>query len=305
MSRKIGMRALPALLAMLLVSAGVVLAVSAQCNETSDNQLNIQSPYFKSTDKVVDSMMIPIDAEKYNKPMSKEEFYQANEEYIKFLSEQFGEEVAAKMVENAYAKMTEYSLNSGAMNVGHIEQILNEDVYIWPYVSRDTTMSDDDGPINLIFFNIRRSPLMNSFITTGQWQRAMGWGECGLRGDSLASLQWVGSDGVDAPNGGQLENGSYFTTRHHLVLFDGCYDSDIGYWCYGNCHYEEFRLPSGIALPYHGLYDNSMTLGRDHVLEFARNYRNLNDWTWVNLSNGAGWEQYHDGWGIVLHMPTP
>jgi hypothetical protein len=41
MNGNIGMRALSALLAMLLVSAGVVLAVSAQCNEASDNQLNI------------------------------------------------------------------------------------------------------------------------------------------------------------------------------------------------------------------------------------------------------------------------
>lgn len=305
MNGKIGMRALSVLLAMLLVSAGVVPTTAAQSDETLANQLGIQSPYFKSTDKVVDSKVIPIDAEKYNKPMSKEEFYRANEEYIKFLTKQFGEEIATKMVEDAYVETTEHFLNKDVMNVGDIEQILNEDVYIWPYGSRDTTMSDDDGPINLIFFNRNRNVLMNTFITTGQWHRAMGWGECGLRGDSLASLQWVASDGVDAPNGGQLEQGSYFTTRYHLVLFDGCYDPDIGNWCYGNCHYEEFRLPSGQDewLPYHALVDNSMILGRNHVHGFVDDYLNLDDWTWVNLFNKAGWEGVHDGWGIVLHMP--
>jgi hypothetical protein len=131
MNGKIGMRALSVLLAMLLVSAGVVPTTAAQSDETLANQLGIQSPYFKSTDKVVDSKVIPIDAEKYNKPMSKEEFYRANEEYIKFLTKQFGEEIATKMVEDAYVETTEHFLNKDVMNVGDIEQIVAFEILIY------------------------------------------------------------------------------------------------------------------------------------------------------------------------------
>ncbi len=74
MNGKIGMRAFSVLLAVLLVSGVMVPAVSAQSDETLANQLGIQSPYFKSVDKVVNSKVIPIDAEKVNKPISKEEF---------------------------------------------------------------------------------------------------------------------------------------------------------------------------------------------------------------------------------------
>ncbi len=136
MNGKIGMRALSTLFAVLLVSVCVVPAVAAQSDETLANQLGIQSPYFKSTDKVVDSKVIPIDAEKYNKPMSKEEFYRANEEYIEFLTEQFGEEIATKMVEDEYTQATVHPLEVDIKSVGDIRQILGEDVYIWPYVSR-------------------------------------------------------------------------------------------------------------------------------------------------------------------------
>lgn len=80
MNEKIGMRALSMGLAVLLVSVAMVPAVAAQSDETLAHQLGIQSPYFKSTDKVVNSKVIPIDAEKYNKPMSKEDFCRANEE---------------------------------------------------------------------------------------------------------------------------------------------------------------------------------------------------------------------------------
>lgn len=285
------------LFAILLVSMGVVPAMAAQSDdETLANRLNIQSPYFKSTDKVTDSKVIPIDAEKYNKPMSKEEFYRANEEYIKFLTKQFGEEIATKMVEDAYIKATVHPSEVGIKSLGDIRQILGEDVYIWPYVSRDTVMDDSDGPANLIFFNRNRHQAAMDFINTGQWNTALGYAEYSMRGDSPSSLAWVGSSGTGGSTN-QIENGAYLTTRYHMVLFDGLYDPDIGYWCYGNCHYETFQLPIG-----HVLSDNCCIYGRNFAFGFADDYLNLDDWTWVNLFNSDGWEWAHDGWGIVLHM---
>lgn len=297
MEKRVVMQAFSALLTTLLVILTMVSAVSAQSEDTFTNQPNIQSPYFKSTDKVVDSKGIPIDADKYNKPMSKEEFYQANEEYIKFLTEQFGEEIATKMVENAYAEATEHPLKGDIKAVGEgVRQILDESVYIWPYVSRDTVMDDGDGPVNLIFFNRTRYQTAMDFIGTDQWHRALGYTENSIRGDSPSNFSWVRSYGTGVSTD-QIEDGDYFTTRYHLVLFDGLYDPDIGNWCYGNCHYETFQLPTG-----HVLNNNCCIYGSNYVYGFADDYLNLDDCTWIYLHNNEGWEWAHDGWGIVLHM---
>lgn len=63
---------------------------------------------------------------------------------------------------------------------------------------------------------------------------AIGFTEYGYRGSSPGSMSWTTTSSYD-----QLQRGDYYTTRYHLVLFNGGYSSTLGKnWCYGQTHYE-------------------------------------------------------------------
>jgi len=294
MKTKIRMWALPMLLALLLVSVVVVPAVSAQSEVTkyasdSGNEFkdimeieNISLPLIKSD-------ILSIDSKNYNEPMTKEEFEKENAEYIKFLNDRFGDK-ALKIIDNAYLTSNSKSTKSSTS----ILHIGSYDMYLWPYFNSQTSTSSNNGGINAIFFDKNVDEMASILKDTGNWGSALGWTEWGLHGPNLDNMVWTNSPGSN-PNGNhQLEDGSYYGNRYHLVMTEGHLSSSIGDdWCYGNCHYEYWDWDDRN----HYLYPDSLDSGRDHLYDELSNDASI---SWINMENA--WSGYFDGWGYIFDM---
>jgi len=190
-----------------------------------------------------------------------------------------GESVATEMMEREYRKSNSATLMT--QDWDQMEQIDNDNVYIWRWISGSATNTNDiKGPNNVIFYNRDRAGISSELRGTGDWKMAYGWTEYSIEGSSPTELTSVSSRGGDAQS--QLEDGSYFESRYHLLLFPGSTDPNEGSWCFGNCHYEYWD-PDALN---HYLYQNSCDQGRDHVYNsIISNNLPLSSRLWVNLHN--------------------
>ncbi|MDK2890685.1 MAG: hypothetical protein PWR21_1317 [Methanoculleus sp.] len=291
MNGKIGMRAFSVLLTVLLVSV-VMPAVSAQSLEIEsgsecdmeDEKLvkiaNISLP-------IMGSKTYSVDSAKYDRPMTKEEFQETNAGYIKFLREQFGDDKAQQIIDDAYAAATTKAMRSDAT----IVRVGLYDMYLWPHLNTVPNTSKDAG-INAIFLG-KTVDEMASIIKGNGWGSALGLTEWGLHGLNLNNMVWTNSPGSNPLGNHQLEDGSALGDRYHLVMIDGHYSSSIGDdWCYGNCHYEYWSWDDWD----HFLYPDSSNVGRDHL------YNALSDdasASWIYLENPSG---IFNGWGYLFDM---
>jgi len=287
MERRIGMRAFFMLLAVMLVGVVMLPAVSAQSPKIefdSENLVNIADISLPFTE----SKVFFVDSTKYDKQMTKEEFQEANAGYIEFLYEQFGDK-AQQLIDDAYAtSATETTKRSTT-----IVRIGSYDMYLWPYINTEPNTSSNNGGVNAIFFR-KTVDEMASTLKSNGWESALGWTEWGLHGPNLDNMIWTNSPGSNPLGNHQLQDGSYFGDRYHLVMIDGHYSPNIGDdWCYGNCHYEYWSW-SGMT---HYLYPNSLDSGRDHL------YNELSDdasASWIYLQNP--WSGFFDGWGYIFDI---
>ena len=291
MNGKIGVRALFALLAVMLVGV-VVPAVSAQSLELeSGSEYEIgDEKLVKIADislPIMESKAYSIDSATYDRPMTKEEFQEANAGYIKFLREQVGDDKTQQLIDDAYTALTTGAMRSDAT----IVRIGLYDMYLWPYLNTDTDTSNGEG-INAIFFD-KTVDEMASFLKSNGWGSALGWTEWGLHGPNLDNMVWTNSPGSNPLGNHQLEDGSYYGDRYHLVMVDGHYSPNIGDdWCYGNCHYEYWSW-DGLT---HYLYPDSSNVGRDHLYGALSGDASA---SWIYLQNPSG---IFDGWGYIFDM---
>ncbi|WFN36588.1 hypothetical protein L1994_10670 [Methanomicrobium antiquum] len=291
MKLKKGMRALSLLMVMALLGAIFVPAVSAE-NETMECPLysktgcdefvkigNINLPLTKSD-------IFQIDSKKYDKPMTKAQFEEENAEYIKFLYSQFGDQ-AKKMIDHKYSSsvgdLTKVSTTTSIIHIG------SNDMYLWPCINAQTSTSASEGQINVIFFD-KTVDEVKSILSQKGWGNALGWSRWGLHGSNLNNMIWTKSVGEDAIGSDQVEDGSYFGNRYHLVLIDGHHSSSINDdWCYGDCHYEIF---TGLG---HEPMPDSENTGRDHLYSDLLNEASA---SWIYLQNP--WDGFFDGWGYIF-----
>lgn len=254
-----------------------------------------------------DTNLIFVDKCKFNKEMTKEEFYNSNSEYYAFLSENIGEKAATKMLDEAY------NSSSGANNqLGSIDdivpydvttgivQVQGDSVYLWPFTNGQSNMNSHNGCVNAIFYYKTVPEIANELKNSGHWHKAIGSTEWGLHGDNPTYMTWSSSPGGDNDGNYQLEDGSYFGTRYHLALFDGDYESNHGMnWCYGNAHYEYWDTmgPNG---PNHYLYSNSFDEGENHVRSTV--YDHLSWRVIYTLDMHNEWSGLNDQWGYLFEM---
>lgn len=237
----------------------------------------------------------------YDKPLSKDEFIKVNAEHIKFLENTLGKRAASKMADKAFHVSSNQNILAQASLIQPfsvsrtIRKIDGRDIYIWPYLSQLRTSSDPNAcSVNFIVFNKDASGLAIELLTKNLHQ-GRGWTEYGLHGQSDSNLVWTDSPGIPPLSDftlRQLEEGSYFGKRYHIILIDGHYSNSLkGSWCYGNIHYEYWDWKSWT----HILYPYSLDKGRDKISQILSGSASQK---WVSLSNS--WQGVFNGWGLIF-----
>ena len=293
MKIKKGMRALSLLLVMALLGAIFVPAVSAE-NDPMECPLysKIGCEEFvkigNTNLSLTKSDIFQIDSKKFDKPMTKAQFEEENAEYIKFLYSQFGDQ-AKNMIDHEYISSVGDLTKAGSKT--SIIHIGSNDMYLWPCINAQKSTSASEGQINAIFFD-KTVDEIKSILSQKGWGNALGWSRWGLHGSNLNNMIWTKSIGEDVIGSDQVEDGSFFGDRYHLVLIDGHHSSSINDdWCYGDCHYEYFSIEEKTHLP----YPNSENAGRDHLYSDLLNEASA---SWIYLQNP--WDGFFDGWGYIF-----
>jgi hypothetical protein len=232
----------------------------------------------------------------YNIPMTKEEFYISNADYFKFLSSNLGENAARSILDEAY---NESKIHEGPSLrntlTDSIVQIQGDDVYIWPYQNTQKNMDSRTGNINAIFYNRETSQIASELRNTGHWHNGAGLNEWGLHGDNPTYMTWSSSPGLNGDY--QLEDGSYFGDRYHLVLTDGDWEPNLQMnWCYGNCHYEYWDTR---ALT-HYVHPDGWDTGEAHLKQTVQDNLNWHTIYQVDLHNDCPGRC--DEWGYLYEM---
>lgn len=277
------------LLALLLAAMIMVPMVSAQVNSVSNPLDNTTALNEKMN--TVESNVMGLEYSVKDQVISRQEFEKANAEYIKFLEKNFNQTVVDEMVDNEYKKsQKEMSSSSTAQttSVPPVIQIGGYDIYLWPYTNSASNGNSFTGTINLIFYGMTNSQVANYFKNNGyaKYHDAEGWTEYGYHGESLSAMQWTSSPSLSPY---QLEDGSYFGDRYHLILISGDYSLSLGKnWCYGQTHYEYW---STTALT-HYIYPNGFDTAKAHLAtvnpSLPKSLVSLNNY-WSGMSSGTGY----------------
>jgi hypothetical protein len=199
-----------------------------------------------------------------NVNMSKEEFLKINAPHIKFLRKSLSQSDVDQMMETAYNKAINNDVKSASTgsskSINSIVQIGGYDIVLWPYSNTAQNTNAYSGSVNLFFFGMTKSQVVNYMENSAAilYSDADGTQEFGIRGPSVGSMSWT-----SVPMHYQLQDGSYFGTRYHLIVFEGDYSSSLQEnWCYGQTHKEYWSwINPG---PDHFLYGNAFDLARTH-----------------------------------------
>jgi hypothetical protein len=241
------------LLALLLAAMAVVPIVSA----ADETDLQLIKPEIQTIDesgsKLPGGSIIPhiINAEKYDNPLTKEEFLANNKEYTNFLASQIGYDAAIKKQNGKYEKLiTDYEkvkkeqTDLKATVSTTILEIWNADIYIWPWESQIKSTSDPNAnPMTYVVIGNSYFGLKSYLLNNG-WHQALGDSEWGLSGSSLSLLNWNEINSMY-----QVEKGNPLTYRYHALIHVGSYSSDYKkYWTYGECHYDYWNGNDHIIL---------------------------------------------------------
>ena len=283
--------------------------VPAMASETS-----VERSDYTLLNSTLNCTTVYTDLSKYDKPMTKEQFFKANAEYYEFLSKSVGKDIAKSMIDDEYLKVSKsyeakkkkdalakssgFSLLSSSPGDSQVSVLLgqNSNVYFWPYVhSEQVTDSTYAGPVSLFFSGVSWYDLSNQFCYTGVFHAGAGTPMNGLRGGSSSSMSW-GTVGAAV----QLENGDYWGERYHFVLIPG--HSDSNKYTYGDCHKEtwSYTIPgTNTWKPSHYGEYNSYEMGQDFVKQTVADHPgnfNFNGRQDVYLGNTYAVDKYSDGW---------
>jgi hypothetical protein len=275
------------LLALLLAGLAMVPLVSAA--EISAVTLNDNTTTTKYGE-IIESKAMGSDFAIKNGYITRKEFADLNADYFNLVRQKSGlkQSEIDKLIDREYAKG---SNNLSPLTTSSVIQIENKDIYMWPWSNTLPDTSSSSGSVNLIFYG-KTHGQMDTYMRNNAlnlFQTGIGLGEFGYRGSSSGSMGWTFTGAA-----AQLEYGSYYASRYHLVLLDGLYSATLNKdWTYGNCHHE-YWSDSGYT---HYLYANGEDQGRAFVdssitSSITRNYLNLNNYD-------SGWA---DGYGLRYIM---
>jgi len=288
------------LLAFLLAAMVTVPMVNADTSSSATQAHNLSVSNAKIN--IVSSKIAGHVSPESNVNMSKEEFLKANAEYIKFLSKNLNQSEINQMMDSeynkAYGKTSTTALTVTPMDLSTIVQIGGYDIYIWPYSNTVFSTASSSGNVNLIFFGMTKSQVKSYMENSASilYDGAEGTAEYGYRGSSVSSMSWTTTIATD-----QLEYGDYFTSRYHLILFEGGYSSGLGKnWCYGQTHYEYWSNTNpgtGAIDPNHYLYSNAFDVARTF---FNQAINGAKPSSMVYVYNP--WSGYADGYAYIYYM---
>lgn len=249
-----------------------------------------------------------VDLSKYNKPMTKAEFYKVNAEYIKFLEEQLGKETAKRLADEEYLSSqgdAKSSVSAVMMSAtDNTQQIYSYQMYLWGWINSASNTNGHTGPVNIVFLNRNKGQIEHELIfhttsspgqTDGDWYGSgQGWNEYALHGSSPTSMTWSSANMF---TNDQLYNGGFFTNRYHMLVFDGGHDSlnNID-WSYGSSHHEHFDLLAAK----HYIDSNGWDTGRDYAMNSVKDHLSYNWYSDYILNNE--WPGYFNGVSKVVYM---
>ncbi|MFA5269997.1 MAG: hypothetical protein WC379_18690, partial [Methanoregula sp.] len=152
-----------ALLALLLAGAVIVPCVSA---ETSSSMEELESSSVNDTRmSIISSKIVGYVSPDMNREMSKEEFLKINDEHIKFLKKSLSQSDIDQMMENEYKKATTKDTKSvstgSSKSINSIVQVGGYDIVLWPYSNTAQNTNSYSGSINLFFFGMTKSQVVN------------------------------------------------------------------------------------------------------------------------------------------------
>ena len=280
-----------ALLALLLAAMVIVPLVSAD-DSMGDYQRSLQQDekINESTQRMGPEFSVK------NVEMTKEEFLKANAELITFLLKTNDKATVDKMMDDEYHRAYGKKVSTASVitpkAINDIVQVGGYDIFIWPYSNTGMTRNAYSGSVNLIFYGMSKSQVA-SYVkssTSPVYSDAIGFTEYGYRGASSGSMSWTTTSSYD-----QLQYGDYYTTRYHLILFDGGYSSSLGKnWCYGQTHYEwwSWAYPPG-----HYMGGNAFNAARTF---FYQAMNGAKPWTYPYVySDDPG---FADGYAYAFRM---
>jgi len=252
------------LLALLLAAMAMVPIVSA---EDPDPILTENAVTSDDTGVIEANATGPISAAK-DIDMTRDEFAEDNAAYFAFLKKELNLDQSAvdKIIDREYSKAKgSKSVTKSAMASADSfdpsdasYNIPGSDIYLWPYTNTLPTKDAASGSINQVFIGKTRSQ-MDSYMQNNAYNlfhNGIGLSEWGNR-NSFLVMEWVSSPADD-----QLEYGSYFGNRYHMILFEGGFSLSLWKnWCYGSTHYEYWSDED----TNHYLYGNGFNLGREFV----------------------------------------
>jgi hypothetical protein len=195
--------------------------------------------------------------------------------------------------DRAYGKSSKTASALSTKGINSIVQIGGYNIYIWPYANTAMSASSYGGSINLFFYGMTKSQVTSYMKNTAsiKYSDGIGFTEYGYRGSSSSSLSWTTTSSYD-----QLQYGDYYTTRYHLVLFDGGYSSSLGKnWCYGETHYEYWSwLNPG---PGHFMNGDAFNTARSFFNQAINGAK-----PWTNMYIYGEYPGYADGYAYVYTM---
>lgn len=206
-----------------------------------------------------------------------EEFLSYNDAYYRFLQEELGKDMADKMMKARYEEVTteregiqRKGLRYWLQTVTHDGMSIEFLPYIWGSKNVDT---NETGIINAVFVDADQSGVINRLSSEG-WERGEG------------STEWNFNDGdwdASYTTIDQIQKGSFYTTRHHVLLFEDNSGDDI---VLGSGHYEFWKTwpPEEIGHWITSTQDTEDELRNDLAEHYLRE-QDLDNAGWCNATD--------------------
>jgi hypothetical protein len=124
-------------------------------------------------------------------------------------------------------------------------------ITFWAYTNDVESFVDPKDPINLVFYNTGGAWNVQydmMYRLTNKWSGAVGW-------DHYTYIDNTANGGTAywQRNNYQLQYGSYWSTRHHIRIFNGGYDPHwADDWSIASVHYEYWNGQTHIVTSYEG-----------------------------------------------------
>lgn len=229
-----------------------------------------------------------------------EELVADNQEYFDYLISTLGEEEGRKIVDAEKERLKQLAKDS--KDVDTIEAVeVGAHSITFGKALRETSTGPNKDPVNLVWYNNGRVVDVDTALRTKtpvKWVYGAGSTLKGYIDDTAhgGTAYWKNQDF-------QFEDdaGDFFTTRYHIRVYDGNYDSHTGgyrFWTMGGVHHEKWDT---IKL-WHVV--TSWDSARNYVVENSfKGQTFVNKVGYVNLNNAGTFEGVStDGWAGFIDL---